>query len=106
MEPIDPDHGTASLRQQVMALAAVSGVLLAALRRGGLMTSELEAMLARGLCDAAADKAESVRPDWEGVVAAVQKISSAAANATADPDRLGAIPSIRQGPKNPAGQAS
>lgn len=70
----------ASLRQQVKALASVAGVLLAALRRGGLMRPELEALLSSELVEAAAAQSGQVRADWELVVSAVRKVSAVAEN--------------------------
>jgi hypothetical protein len=67
----------ADLRQQITALASVVGVLTAALRRGGLMTAELEALLADGLASAAAGQSEQVRPAWDRTVAAVLKVAAA-----------------------------
>ena len=67
--------GLAALRQQVMALASVTGILVATLRRAGLMT---EALLASGLADAAATRSEQVRVEWERIIAAVQKVAAGA----------------------------
>ena len=64
------------------ALASVIGVLLVALRRGGLMEPELESLLASELVDAAAVQSGQVREDWELVTSAVQKISAATARTT------------------------
>jgi len=50
----DLNQAVASLRQQVKALASVAGVLLAALRQGGLMTPEFETLMSAELVDAAA----------------------------------------------------
>ena len=75
-------HAVAGLRQQVKALASVTGVLLAALRQGGLMTPEFEALLSAGLVDAAAASSAEVRSDWAPVVSAVQKIAAATAQTT------------------------
>lgn len=67
----------ADLRQQVLALASVAGVLTAALRRAGLMTDELERLLAHELAAAAGAQSEQVRPAWERTVAAVLKLAAA-----------------------------
>ncbi len=77
-EDEDLKQAVSSLRQQVKALASVAGVLLAALRRGGLMRPELEALLSSELVEAAAAQSEQVRGDWELMVSAVRKVSTAA----------------------------
>lgn len=77
-EDEDLKQAVASLRQQVKALASVTGVLLTALRRGGLMQPELEALLASELVEAAAAQSGQVRGDWELVVSAVRTVSAAA----------------------------
>ncbi len=83
-EEEDVRQAVAGLRQQVKALASVSGVLLAALRRGGLMEPGLEALLSSELVEAAAAQSEQVRPDWELMISAVRKVS-AATSKTVDP---------------------
>ena len=60
-EDEDLKQAVAGLRQQVKALASVAGVLLAALRRGGMMQPELEALLSSGLVEAAAAQSGQVR---------------------------------------------
>jgi len=77
-EDEDLKQAVASLRQQVKALASVTGVLLTALRRGGLMQPELEALLSSELVEAAAAQSGQVRGDWELVVSAVRNVSAAA----------------------------
>ncbi len=79
-EDEDLKQAVASLRQQVKALASVAGVLLAALRRGGLVQPELEALLSSELVEAAAAQSGQVRGDWELMVSAVRKVSAAAEN--------------------------
>ncbi|PPQ27318.1 hypothetical protein [Rhodopila globiformis] len=74
----DLSQSLAALRQQVMALASVTGILVAALRRAGLMTEALEALLASGLADAAAAQSEQARGEWERIIAAVQKVAAGA----------------------------
>jgi hypothetical protein len=78
---MEEDHARdlAALRQQVMALASIMGVLVAALRQAGLMTNILEGLLASGLADAAASQSELARVEWERMVAAVQKVATGAA---------------------------
>ncbi len=66
----------ATLRQQVRALASVSGVLLAALRRGGLMAAAPEELLSAGIVDAAAAASAEVRRDWQVVFTAVQGVAA------------------------------
>ena len=80
----DLRQGMADLRQQVVALASIVGVLTAALRRGGLMTAEFEALLASDLATAAAAQSEQARPAWDRIIAAVQKVAAAAAGAGAE----------------------
>ncbi len=77
-EDEDLKQAVASLRQQVKALASVVDVLLAALRRGGMMQPELEKLLSSELVEAAAAQSGQVRGDWELVVSAVRKVSAAA----------------------------
>jgi len=77
----DLKQAVAALRQQVTALASVAGVLTAALRRAGLMTGELEALLTTGLADAATAQSEQAGAEWERVAAAVQKVAAVAAKA-------------------------
>lgn len=81
MNDDDPDlkHAVASLRQQVTALASVSGVLLAAVRGGGLMRPDLETLLSAELVEAAAAQSGRARPDWELMTAAVLKVAAATA---------------------------
>jgi hypothetical protein len=78
---MEEDHARdlAALRQQVMALASIMGVLVAALRQAGLMTNILEGLLASELADAAASQSELARVEWERMVAAVQKVATGAA---------------------------
>jgi hypothetical protein len=78
---MEEDHtrNLAALRQQVMALTSITGVLVAALRQAGLMTNALEGLLASELADAAAAQSELARVEWELVVAAVQKVATSAA---------------------------
>lgn len=83
-EDEDLRQAVVSLRQQVKALASVSGVLVAALRRGGLMKPEFEALLSSELVEAAAAQSEQVRPHWDLMISAVRKVSAAAAT-TVDP---------------------
>ncbi len=77
----DPKQAGAGLHQQIRALVAVTGVMLAAMRRAGLMTPEDEELLSSGLVEAAASQSELVRRDWDLVVSAVQKISAATTGA-------------------------
>jgi hypothetical protein len=74
----DLRQAVASVRQQVTALASVVGVLLAAVRRNGLMEPAFETLLLTELVDAAAAQSEQVRSDWDFVISAVQKISATA----------------------------
>jgi hypothetical protein len=74
----DLRQAVASLRQQAKSLASVSGVLLVALRRAGLMQPDLEALLASDLVEAAATQSAPVRGDWELMVSAVRKVAAAA----------------------------
>jgi hypothetical protein len=78
---MEEDHARdlAALRQQVMALASITGVLVAALRQAGLMTNALEGLLTSELADAAAAQSELARVEWERMVAAVQKVATGAA---------------------------
>ena len=77
----DLKQAVAALRQQVTALASVAGVLTAALRRAGLMTGELDALLTTGRADAATAQSEQAGAEWERVAAAVQKVAAVAAKA-------------------------
>ena len=77
----DHAQALAALRQQVMALASITGVLVAALRRAGLMNDGLEALLASGLTDAAAARSELARTEWGRMAAAVRKVASSAEKA-------------------------
>ncbi len=76
---VDYAHSLAALRQQVMALASITGVLVAALRQAGLMTGTLEALIASELSDAAASQSELARVEWGRMVAAVQKVAISSA---------------------------
>jgi len=78
---MEEDHARnlAALRQQIMALASITGVLVAALRQAGLMTNTMEGLLASELADAAAAQSEMARVEWERMVAAVQKVATGAA---------------------------
>jgi hypothetical protein len=80
---MEEDHARnlTAVRQQIMALASITGVLVAALRQAGLMTDDLEGLLASELADAAAAQSELARAEWERVVAAVQKVAAGAAAA-------------------------
>lgn len=75
-------QAVAGLRQQVTALASVAGVLLAALRRAGLMDPAYEALLSSEIVNAATAQSAQVRPDWDVVLSAVQKIAAATATTT------------------------
>jgi hypothetical protein len=77
----DQARNLAASRQQIMALASITGVLVAALRQAGLMTNALEGMLASELADAAAAQSEPVGVEWERIVAAVQKAATGATRA-------------------------
>ncbi|MBV8574169.1 MAG: hypothetical protein JOZ58_03895 [Acetobacteraceae bacterium] len=68
-----------AMRQQIMALASIIGILVTALREGGLMTENFEALLSSELADAAAAQSEQAQMEWERIVAAVQKVASATA---------------------------
>jgi hypothetical protein len=68
----------ADVRQQVLALASITGVLIAALRKGGLMTANLETLVASDLAAAAGAQSEQARPAWDGMIAAVLKVAAAA----------------------------
>ncbi len=78
---MEEDHARnlAALRQQIMALASITGVLVAALRQAGLMTNTMEDLLASELADAAAAQSELARVEWERMIAAVQKVATGAA---------------------------
>ena len=78
---MEEDHARnlAALRQQIMALASITGVLVAALRQSGLMTNTMEGLLASELADAAATQSDLARVEWERMVSAVQKVATGAA---------------------------
>jgi hypothetical protein len=73
----DFNQEAADLRQQVMALASIIGVLIAALRKGGLMTADFETLVASDLGTAAGAQSEQARPAWDGMIAAVLKVAAA-----------------------------
>jgi hypothetical protein len=77
---MEEDHARSlsALRQQIMALASITGVLVAALRQAGLMTNTLEGLLASELADAAAAQSELARAEWERMLTAVQKVATGA----------------------------
>jgi hypothetical protein len=78
---MEEDHARilAALRQQIMALASITGVLVAALRQAGLMTNTMEGLLASELADAAATQSDLARVEWERMVSAVLKVATGAA---------------------------
>ena len=78
---MEEDHARnlAALRQQIMALASIMGVLVAALQQAGLMTNTMEVLLASELADAAATQSYLARVEWERMVSAVQKVATGAA---------------------------
>ena len=75
----DYARALAALRQQIMALASITGVLVAALRQAGMMTDGLEGLLTTQLADAAAAQSEQAGVEWERIVAAAQKVATGAA---------------------------
>jgi hypothetical protein len=72
----DSASGVAALRQQAMALASVTGILVAAVRQAGRMTETLPAF---GLTDAAAVRSEPARVEWGRFITAVRKVAAGAA---------------------------
>ena len=77
---MEEDHARdmAALHQQVMALASITGVLVAALRQAGLMTNALDDLLTSGLANAATAQSELAGVEWERMVAAVQTVATGA----------------------------
>ena len=63
---MDKDYANdlAAMRQQIMALASIIGVLVTALREGGLMTESFEALLSSELAAAAATQSEQAQMEW------------------------------------------
>ena len=59
-----------------MALASITGVLVAALRQAGLMTNALEDLLTSGSANAATAQSELAGVEWERMVAAVQTVAT------------------------------
>lgn len=73
-EDVDLEQAVVGLHQQVRALASMTGVLLGALRRGGLMQSDLKAPLLSEVVEATASQPGQVRGDWELVVLAAWNV--------------------------------
>ena len=73
-EDVDFEQAVVGLCQQVRAFVSMTGVLLGAVRRGGLIQPDLEAPLLPELVEAAAAQPGQVRGDWELVVLAAWNI--------------------------------